>query len=129
MPGAPPPSFYDNVAAMGGPGGPGGAGAKPPMPMGGAGNAQDAEVLEAFKAIFKAMAKMEKAKPELRERFAPVNQQLKAIVSDVMKVNPESVAAGAEAPPPGPGGDNKSPQDAAAAPMDNKSPQDVPVPA
>ncbi len=128
MPTNAPPSFYDNIAAMGA----GGAGAPPgaPKPPGAGGGEADAELIQAFGGIFRVMKKMIKIKPELREEFAPINQMLKAAVTKVLKVDPKQIEGAEESEKPeetvtG----NKSPQEPGPAPTESKSPQDVPVPA
>jgi len=129
MPATVPPSFYDNVAAMGG-----GAGAPPPKTPGAAPGGKNPELMDAFGGIFRVMKKMVKIEPELGTRFEPIYQALGRTISDVLKVDPSTVMKEGEEEkpaekPPETVETNKSPQEAEPAPQGNKSPQDVPVPA
>ena len=95
-----PPNFYDNMAAMGGP-----AGAAKPA----AKKVDESELFDAFKGIFKVLGKMEKAEPKLVDKFAPIRQQLKSTVMEVLNIDPNKLDA-EETPAPGPVEGNASPQ-------------------
>jgi hypothetical protein len=117
---APPPSFYDNMAAMPNVGG-------APKPSPGGMDQKQAQIVAAYKAIDAALDKMGSMDPKLGERLAGVSQNLKAAIVETLNIDPKSLDAGDKGPTPP--ADNKSPQEPTAAPPDNKSPQDTPVPA
>jgi hypothetical protein len=89
----------------------------------------DHEIIEGFSGIFRVMSKMVKAaekigKPELKEKFAPVEEMLKSALVDVFKVDPNKVMAPEEAPPGAVQG-NQSPQgvpDSTPPPPDQAQP-------
>lgn len=104
-----PPSFYQNVAAMSG-----GAGAGKPGAADSKAKAPDHEIIDGFAGIFRVMTKMVKAaekigKPELKEKFAPIEDMFKSALVDVFKVDPNKVMA-PDASPEGPVQGNQSPQ-------------------
>ena len=112
---APPPSIYDNMAAM-----PKVGGAPKPSPA--AMNPKQAEIVAAYKTIDAALDKMAEMEPKLSESIPGVKQALKAAVTGAGL----DIGGGDK---PAPVADNKSPQEPMAAPPDNKSPQETPVPA
>lgn len=110
-----PPSFYDNVAKMSG-----GAGAGKPGGADAKGKAPDHEIIEGFSGIFRVMSKMVKAadkigKPELKQKFAPIQDMLKSALVDVFNADPNKVMAPEESPEGAVPG-NQSPQGVPATP-------------
>ena len=123
MPAAPPPSVYDNMAAMPNVGG----AAKSPVAAGGGtlDPKTKATVLAAYKAIDATFEELAKQAPTLREGLQGIRQSLQGLMSEKVGIDP-NMMSGAESAPPT---ENKSPQEASAPPSGNKSPQEVPVPA
>jgi hypothetical protein len=120
-PTAAPPNFYQNVAAMSpaapkGGDKPGGKGGKDP----------DAELLAGYNGMFKLMAKMKEAKPELGQGFEAVQEILKKQLVDIFKRNPDEVTnpeGGASDTAPG----GASPQAVPPAPEPTPDAQRVPA--
>lgn len=72
----------------------------------------DAELLAGFNGMFKLMAKMSEAKPDLKEGFDAAKDIFKKQITDVFKRNPDEVM--------------NPPDSAAATPPGGASPQGVP---
>ena len=121
MPAAPPPSVYDNMAAM-----PNVGGAPKPPATAGVAEKDKATLLAAFKAIDATFDEMAKASPAIRDDIQGMKQNLAGMMQKA-GIDPKMLSGGAEAAAPPT--ENKSPQEAGAAPSGNKSPQEVPVPA
>jgi len=119
-PAAPPPNFYDNIAAMKG-------GGAPAAPAGGPGGKDpDAEVLDAFKGIFKVLGKMEEKKPQLADKFGPIREMLRSAIVDVMKKDPKMLDEDSAEKAPTVTG-NESPQEPGPTPPPPVDPTKVPA--